>query len=302
MTGPEVSVVIATRERPQLLRRAIASVLAQQGTGPIEVIVVFDGTRIDPLLDIDPGRHTITVIPNRRAPGLAGARNSGILEASGSAIAFCDDDDEWKPQKLREQLDVIADPAVALCATGIEIHSEGGVHERLAPTVTGLPQLLHSRITELHPSSFLMRTSTLKHEIGPVDERIPSSYGEDYDLLLRAAKVGSIVAVPRALTIVHWDRVSYFTEKWQAVAGGLSYLLDKHPEFALDPVGCARIEGQIAFAYSALGDGAEARSWARRSMQHAPLQPRAYLAMLIGTGLLSGEGVVSALNRRGRGV
>lgn len=302
MRKAEVSVVIATRERPQLLRRAIASVLAQEGVGRIEVIVVFDGTDIDPLVDIEAGPHSITTIANRRSSGLAGARNSGILAATAPFTAFCDDDDEWKPGKLAAQLAASEGPDVVLCATGIEIHSAGGIHERPAPREIGLPELLRSRITELHPSSFLFRTQTLRHELGPVDEHIPGSYGEDYDLLLRAAKLGSIVTIPDPLTIVHWDRVSYFTEKWLAIVGGLSYLLDKHPEFARDAVGSARIEGQIAFAHGALGNTVDARAWARRSLQHNPWQPRAYLAMLVGLRLLSGDSVVAALNRRGRGV
>ncbi|MGW8482203.1 glycosyltransferase family 2 protein [Microbacterium sp. NPDC055903] len=293
---------MATRNRPQLLRRAVASVLAQQGAAPIEVVLVYDGTEIDELTDLERGPHTIRAMHNSRTPGLAGARNTGITAATADLIAFCDDDDEWKPGKLAAQLPLFDDAKTVLAATGIEIHSAGGIHQRLSPESVVLDDLLRSRITELHPSSFLVRASALRGDLGLVDEELPASYGEDYDVLLRAAKTGRVVAVPDALTIIHWDRTSYFSEKWQGIVDGLSYLLDKHPEFARSGEGQARIEGQIAFAHGALGDRPQARAWARRAIKHDARQPRAYLAMMVGLGVVSGERVVAALNKRGRGM
>ena len=302
MVQPIVSVVMATRDRPQLLRRAVASVFAQQDVAPIEVVLVYDGTAIDELSDLPRGPHTLRAVANERTPGLAGARNTGILAATAPLIAFCDDDDEWKPGKLAAQLPLFADDDVVLAATGIEIHSAGGTHERLSPASVDLDDLLRSRITELHPSSFVVRAESLRGALGLVDEELPASYGEDYDVLLRAAKIGRIAAVPEALTIIHWDRTSYFSEKWQGIVDGLSYLLDKHPEFERSAVGRARIEGQIAFAHGALGDKRRARSWAQRALGHDLRQPRAYLAMMVGMGLVPGERVVAALNNRGRGM
>jgi glycosyltransferase involved in cell wall biosynthesis len=302
MVPPIVSVVMATRDRPQLLRRAVASVFAQEDIQPIEVVLVYDGTEIDELIDLPRGPHTLRAIHNARTPGLAGARNTGIMEATAPLIAFCDDDDEWKPGKLRAQLPLFEDPEVVLTATGIEIHSAGGTHERQSPASVDLDDLLRSRITELHPSSFVTRADALRGGLGLVDEELPASYGEDYDVLLRAAKVGRIAAIPDALTIIHWDRTSYFSEKWQGIVDGLSYLLAKHPEFTRSGEGQARIEGQIAFAHGALGDRPQARAWARRAIGHDVRQPRAYIAMLVGMGLVSGERVVAALNKRGRGM
>ncbi|MFK4762364.1 glycosyltransferase family 2 protein [Microbacterium sp. ZW T5_45] len=304
---PIVSVVMATRNRPTLLRRAVASVFAQQTVQPIEVVLVYDGdehdiAELDELIDLERGPHALRALRNARTPGLAGARNTGILEASAPLIAFCDDDDEWKPSKLAAQLPLFDDPSVVLAATGIEIHSSGGAHARPSPASVVLDDLLRSRITELHPSSFVVRADALRGDLGLVDEHLPASYGEDYDLLLRAAKVGRVVAVPEPHTVIHWDRTSYFSEKWQGIADGLSYLLAKHPEFDRSGVGQARIEGQIAFAHGALGDRRRARSWARRAIGHDARQPRAYLAMIVGMGLVSGQTVVAALNKRGRGM
>lgn len=303
MQTPEVTVVMATRDRPQLLRRAVQSVLAQEGETRIEIILVFDGTEIDELKDLPrPPGCSLRAMNNSRTPGLAGARNTGILAAKAPLIALCDDDDEWRTSKLMNQLPLFDDPEVVLAATGIEIQSAGGSHERIPPRTVDFSDLLRSRIQELHPSSFILRAEALHGELGLVDEDLPASYGEDYDMLLRAAQVGRIMATPDPLTVIHWDRTSYFTEKWQGIADGLGYLLEKHPQFASSRVGSSRIEGQIAFAHGALGDRRRARGWASRAIRHDPRQPRAYLALMVGMGVVSGETVVASLNRRGRGV
>lgn len=303
MQAPKVSVVMATRDRPELLRRAVRSVLSQDYEGHIEVVLVFDGTEVDELVDLPrPERRTLRAVANSRTPGLAGGRNTGILTATGSLIALCDDDDEWRPAKLSRQVPLFEDPEVVLAATGIEIHSSGGSHVRVPPTRIDLADLLRSRIQELHPSSFVLRADALHGALGLVDEELPASYGEDYDMLLRAVQVGRIASVPDPLTVIHWDRTSYFTEKWQGIVDGLGYLLDKHPQFASHRVGRSRIEGQIAFAHGALGDRPRARAWAFRAIRNDPRQPRAYLAMMVGMGVVSGETVMAALNHRGRGV
>jgi cellulose synthase/poly-beta-1,6-N-acetylglucosamine synthase-like glycosyltransferase len=41
-TAPSVSVVVATRNRPELLRKALGSIAAQDYPGPVELVVVYD--------------------------------------------------------------------------------------------------------------------------------------------------------------------------------------------------------------------------------------------------------------------
>ncbi|MFV0257213.1 MAG: glycosyl transferase family 2, partial [Acidimicrobiales bacterium] len=70
--GRSVSVIIATRDRPEMLQRALAGVTAQEHDGPLEVIVVYDRTDPDPALTLDHPRFTLRVMTNQRAGGLAG--------------------------------------------------------------------------------------------------------------------------------------------------------------------------------------------------------------------------------------
>src|SRR5687768_5277454 len=82
---PSVGVVLPTHDRPELLRRALESVLAQDYAGDLRAVVVFDRAEPDPSLASD----RVTVIANTRDPGLAGARNSGILALDTDLVAFC---------------------------------------------------------------------------------------------------------------------------------------------------------------------------------------------------------------------
>ncbi|MBA2372803.1 MAG: glycosyltransferase family 2 protein, partial [Chloroflexi bacterium] len=103
-TAPEVSVVIPTRARPELLTRAIRSV-SEQTFRDFEVIVVIDGpdSRTEAMLSgIDQPR--VRVVVNPEPVGGGEARNIGVRASTGRWIAFLDDDDEWMPHKLERQL------------------------------------------------------------------------------------------------------------------------------------------------------------------------------------------------------
>lgn len=301
---PPVTAIIATIGRPELLRRAVRSILDQGYDGEIELIVVFDQIEIDPLDDIEvpPGR-TLRTIPNSRSPGLAGGRNSGILAATHELIAFNDDDDEWMPDKLDRQIDLWArNPDARLIGTGMRVQTNGPAHVRLPPERLSHADFVDSRVNSIGSCSFLLRKRDLLGDLGLVDEQIPTSYGEDYDLLLRASALGPVVSVPEPLVFIRWNRASFFSGRWQGIADALRYLLAKHPQIASSPSGLARIEGQIAFALAAMGERADARKWAASAIRHDGRQLRAYAAYGIAARLLPAAWLVRVVNRRGRGL
>lgn len=105
MLIPLVSVVIPTCKRPELLQRAIESVL-RQTVQNIEVIVVINGPDtvtwdvVSPQL-VDEPRLKLLQIPEA---GASLARNAGVQAATAPWVALLDDDDEWMPEKLEKQL------------------------------------------------------------------------------------------------------------------------------------------------------------------------------------------------------
>lgn len=307
--GPSVAVVIATRDRPQLLRRAVASVLAQRYSGDIEVLVIFDQS--EPEADLahesttdDGAVRQVRVLRNQRVPGLAGARNTGITTAATDLVGFCDDDDLWLPGKLTAQVAALdADPGLELVTTGVLVEARGKVSSRVLDRdrITHA-ELLRSRVSEAHPSSFLFRRAALADGIGLVDEDLPGSYAEDYDLLLRAARRHDVGAVPLPLAKVFWHRSSFFAERWKTIVEALDHLVAAHPELATAPAGLARIEGQQAFAQASMGDRRAAVTTARRALGRDRRQARAWLALLVASGAVRSEWVLRALQAGGRGI
>ena len=296
-----MSAVVATRNRPALLERAVRSIVGQSYPGELECVVVFDQSEPAAVpVDVPAGRR-LRMVTNTRTPGLAGARNTGIAAGRGALVAFCDDDDEWDAGKLLLQVGQLEDSGAEFVASGVRIHHSGRVVVRVPPGLVGLRQLVRERVTALHPSTFVIRREALAH-MGPVDEGIPGSYGEDYDWLLRAARRMPIVAVRRPLADVYWHEQSFFAEHWTAVADALAYLLDKYPELRADRYGMARIEGQIAFAQAALAHRPAACRASWRALCGNPLERRAYLALAVAFGVIPATSIVRAANRHGRGI
>jgi glycosyltransferase involved in cell wall biosynthesis len=302
--SPGVSVVIPTHRRPELMRRALMSVLGQTYQGSIEVLVVFDACEPElPEVSL-PARITVSALVNNRTRGLAGARNTGILAASHEFVGFLDDDDYWLPDKLTAQLDLFAvRPRSSMVGTAMLVDAGEARHERLLPgdTITQR-ELLRDRLAGLHSSSFLFRREHLLDRIGLVDEELPGSYGEDYDLLLRASRTGPISVVNRPLVVVTWQGQSYYFGKWDRYAEALTYLISVHPEFATDRRGLGRVESQIAFAHAAAGAPQDAERWARQALGHDPIRIRAFLALAISRGIIKHDTIVRAAQRVGKGI
>jgi len=298
---PSVAVVVPTRNRPELLKRSVASILDQSYPGRLECIVVFDRSEPVPVAVQVPTGRQLRLIANTRRPGLAGARNSGILAGVSDLVAFCDDDDAWLPDRLSLQVERLEFAAAEFVSCGTRFHYSDRIVPRAAPPTVDLQQLARRRFPELGAPTFLIRRTALD-EIGLIDEDIPGSYGEDYDLLLRAARRGPIVAVERPLIDVYWHQQSFFTDRWQTIIDGLRYLLDKHPELSADKRGLARIQGQIAFAEAAMARRSRACRTSTQALRSYPLERRAYIALAVASGIVPAASVARLANRRGRGI
>lgn len=298
-----VSVVIATRDRPELLRRAIDAVVAQRHSAEVEIVVVFDRSEPDRSLEVDGDGYRVIVTTNARTPGLAGARNSGVDKASNNWIAFCDDDDEWLPGKLQAQFQALAaDPRARAACTGILIRYQDTDTPRLPdPDRMGFDDFLKDRMTEVHPSSWLVHAGTLVDEIGLVDEEIPGSYAEDYDLILRTARVCPIAVAPQPLVRVWWHGASFFFERWKTIDEALEYLIAKYPEFERHPDGLARIRGQQAVAKAAMGRRGDALATIVSTARLRPTEKRLPLALAV-VGGLKAETALQVAHRFGKGI
>jgi glycosyltransferase involved in cell wall biosynthesis len=115
------SVVICTRNRSALLKRAIESCMAQ--TLPCEIVVVDDASDDDTAAAVG-GFPQVIYIRNPTNLGHSRTANIGMARASGSWIKHLDDDDFLHPDCLRRMNEVITaaqagghDPKIAACVS-----------------------------------------------------------------------------------------------------------------------------------------------------------------------------------------
>lgn len=96
-----VTVYIPTKNRLQLLRRAVNSVLSQTHR-QIELIIVSDGSDDMTAHYVTSLREGISIklINNEKSVGACAARNQAIEMASGTFITGLDDDDMFLPHRL----------------------------------------------------------------------------------------------------------------------------------------------------------------------------------------------------------
>ena len=301
MRWPSVGVVVPTRNRQEALRAAVAAILTQDYPGEISVAVVFDQAVPDAAIA---GDDRVRVLVNDRSPGLAGARNRGILALDTELVAFCDDDDEWLPGKLVSQVRaLLASPGAEFASCGIAVRSGRRTNDRTAGCgeVT-YTQLLRSRMAMVHSSTYLVARSSLLDGIGLVDESIPGSQNEDWDLALRAARRRPIVNVDRPLVRVTWDAGSYYSQAWETKVAGLVWMLARHPDIAATGPGAARVYAQIAFGYACMGRRRASCRWAVRAMRRNWRERRLPFVIAVVAGAVSGERVLRTLYSHGHGI
>lgn len=303
---PDVTVVVPTRGRPDLVRRAVESIVAQDYAGTVDTVVVHDQEEPDAALESlgRPGRG-VRVILNTGDPGLAGSRNAGLVQVASELVASCDDDDVWLPHKATLQVRrLLEDPDMLVVGGGIRLlMPRDQVVDWLGPAdVVTQADLLTSRRKELHSSTLMMRRRVFDLA-GPYDALLPNSYAEDWEWLLRASRHTRIGVVRTIVAEITKNGQSWFPrERSEVVSTALQRVLAEHPELETSRRGHARVLGQIAFAEASLGRRASARQWAFRSLRRWPLAPQAGLALAQVTLRIDPATMLKTARLAGRGL
>jgi glycosyltransferase involved in cell wall biosynthesis len=104
--NPEVSIILPTYNRGNLLERALESI-RYQAFKDFEVVLINDGgSDISPIIKKFPDLK-ITYIQHEKNLGLSEARNSGLKIAKGKYITYLDDDDEYYPNHLESLINYL---------------------------------------------------------------------------------------------------------------------------------------------------------------------------------------------------
>jgi LmbE family N-acetylglucosaminyl deacetylase/glycosyltransferase involved in cell wall biosynthesis len=187
--GPRISVVVRTRDRPELLAEALASLAAGTYRGA-EVVLVNDGGK-PPVL---PAGYPLTVVRVDLAQSLgrAAAAQAGVAAATGDYVAFLDDDDLAAPEHLATLAGLVAAAGVRVAYTDAavavyELEPGGWVcRERRLPYSRDFdPDVL--RVDNYIPFNTLLIERRLFAEAGAFDSTLP--FFEDWDFLIRLSAI-----------------------------------------------------------------------------------------------------------------
>lgn len=176
-----VSCIIPTRNRQDLVGRALESVISQTYKN-LEIIVVDDASQdntefvVREYMEKD---KRIKYVKNPKPLGGSGARNVGIKKARGQYIAFLDDDDEWMREKIEKQLRAIKNFDAILCVS--YVNNRRRVSRYNKPVVN--PRDLRKGNLLGGASLLMVKSYVIKNNL--FDEELPS--GQDWDLLIRIA-------------------------------------------------------------------------------------------------------------------
>jgi glycosyltransferase involved in cell wall biosynthesis len=234
---PLVTAVVTTYDRPESVKRAIRSVL-NQSYSPLELVVVEDGTNAgvrDWLCEA--GHDDIRYVHHAENQGLAGARNTALALADGDYVAFLDDDDAWKPNRIEQQVSLLRSLSaaerrrVAAVYCGLENRQDGAVQSILHPENDGdLAASIRERGASTVQSACLFRRAALL-DVDGYDEKLPSSI--DHDIWMSLAVGGYEVRALDEPLVVSFDDFgdSMMTNTDQRIRGVKMYTNKWRPTY-----------------------------------------------------------------------
>lgn len=210
---PNISVIIPTYNRSILVVNAIESVL-QQTYRDYELIVIDDGSTDDTRDRLRPYMERIRYVYQSNR-GASAAQNAGIGVARGKWIAILASDDEWHPNKLQRQVEVLDALGREYGACFTDCCFVGNERENITAFQSAglnMPSA-YGPIDEparyilwrfgLYIQSLLV-LRRLVNEIGGFDERLGVS--EDDDLVFRLSLTTRFCAVSETLVTIDRSR------------------------------------------------------------------------------------------------
>ncbi|HEV2866502.1 MAG TPA: glycosyltransferase [Allosphingosinicella sp.] len=287
-----VTVAIPAYKAEATIRRAVDSVLAQEGVA-IEVVVVVDGVFDGTVERLEGYGPNVRVLVNERNSGAQVSRNRGLAEATGEYVLFLDCDDYLEGQMLAPLVERMREGKADIGFAPMQVLKEATGKRRPAilPAYDSADDIFrlwmgHGRVVA--PCSLMWRTAFLR-EIGGWDERVLRA--EDREVVIRSILRGGRFAVSdqgRGIYVNHDspDRLTRRPEILQSSIDVGEIVLATESEFVSPRVkreGLAGYFYRIGLLLQSLGRpdlAAHAMKRARELGRAGPLWHRAAATML----------------------
>jgi glycosyltransferase involved in cell wall biosynthesis len=202
--SPIATVVVPTRDRPDALARCLDA-LAAQTAGPLDVVVVDDGSTDRAAVAARVAAHPGVRLVHGSGRGPAAARNLGAEHTAAPILCFTDDDCEPLPGWAAALLSAPdlhcgaaagptrAAPSAGRCAAAAQVitnHLVTWSADQRTGTVAFAPT-----------SNLAVGTPLFRER--PFDDAFPLAAGEDRDWCDRLARAGATIAFRSDAVVVH---------------------------------------------------------------------------------------------------
>ncbi|MBC8109100.1 MAG: glycosyltransferase family 2 protein [Anaerolineae bacterium] len=206
---PDVSVIIATRNRREICERSVASALAQQGCA-FEVIVVDDGS------NDETGPYIAAKFPNvivktlRPGIGTSAARNVAALAASSPILAWIDDDAVFaEPDTLARTIQAFSHPRIGAVAVPFVNHRDGAEEPSVVPPA---PDASRIWLTSSFVGVACAIRRAVYNDLGGCEPRLVH-WVEEAEFGVRLHGAGYVIRIGRHGLIRHYIIASKYNAK-----------------------------------------------------------------------------------------
>ncbi len=181
----DVSVIIPTYNRIDMLEEALKSVSTQEFDGTVEIIVVDDNSSDKTSEIIDHKYPQINLISLKQNGGAAAARNRGLSVAKGRYIAFLDSDDLWEKNYLPTQISALEGKDKCFSVSNIVVWNtvKNEKHlQVLKPDLEKYTSPLHHMMVGnfIHIPSCVVFPRQVLQEVGLFDDTIKRAEDADF--------------------------------------------------------------------------------------------------------------------------
>ena len=277
MSVAAVSVIICTRNgwSRGFLDDTLQSLLAQSRPAQ-EILLIDDASSDGTAAYVRQAYPQVTVLPNA-GKGLAAARNTGVAAVRSAWVAFIDDDDIWRPEKLAEQLSqaqASETPDAVVWASQIAtLRSDAG-----APAPWATPRQFASWPacllgSPIQPSGVLLSKKLLSR-MGPFNEQIQE--GAAYDYWIRCLSAGMSIRYSTNILLHYRQHHPQMTaparklEHFLNIDAIVAPYLERLAPALAKRVRCARLLNNLRSLLSHTGITAAVRYWRASMPRPAP--------------------------------
>ena len=287
---PIASVIIPTYNRPQLLPRAIKSVLGQTFQD-FELIIVDDASPT-PLKGVvetfqDP---RIVYFRHETNGGTARALNTGIGQAKGKYVSILGDDDEFLPTFLEETHSVFETTSenVGLAWSGVRTVKDTPEGELFLTEELWQPKfesreqayLSFLRSRRIGTGCGITIRQACFDVVGLFDETMPKA--EDTDFFIRFVRQFDFIAIPSILIKVHLHSGPRLTTYDQQMGAAYEKIIQKNLAALREHPGLwVALHYKTGWLYYHGGNKTRARYFIRQALRRNPFHLKTWLGVLL---------------------